>query len=196
MNFEKNIACYGFHVYESALRVPLITPRLMGKEVIEEPIGLVQLKNIILGKKVYRQEYIYSDTQYYLQPNRKLAIRKGDFKYIYNKKGKAEELYDLSIDPDENVNLLIKDWYDRDRKKFYPLDEIYFYEKWDEAEKAYRELKAEKERMWRSGGILMSSVVAVMNMIRPGILSLFREMLVHWGVLRGRWGSRVRVAGR
>ena len=193
MNFEKNIMGYGFHVYEGALKVPLITPRLIGKEVIEEPTSLAQLKNIILEKKVYPQKYVYSDSQYYLQPDRKLAIRKGDFKYIYNKKERSEELYDLSIDPDENVNLLVQDWYNRDRKRYYPLDEVYYYRRWDEAEKAYRELKAEKERIWIRGSILMSLLVATMNMLRPGLFTFFKGILPRRKAVRGRWGSATRV---
>ena len=193
MNCEKGITAYGFHVYEGVVRVPLITPMLLGKKIIEEPISMIQLKNIILEKKVHPQEYIYSDTQYYQQPNRKLAIRKGDFKYIYNKRDKSEELYDLSNDPNENVNLLITDWYDADRKKKYPLDEVYYYEKWAEAEKAYLELKAEKNRIWREGRIFTTLLIAGKNVIRPHLLKSFKGILPHPKAVPGRWGSIVQM---
>lgn len=148
---EKNIYGYGFHVYEGVVNIPLITPNHTGRKVINEPISAVQLKNIILDKKVYPQEFVYSDTQYYLQPNRKLMIRKGDYKYIYNKKSKSEELYDLGFDPNENVNLLRSLVREPDRKVFYHLNEVYYYPGWDAAEIAYQELKKEKDRIWRSG---------------------------------------------
>jgi len=193
MNCEKNITAYGFHVYEGAVKVPLITPRIMDKEVIEEPVSLIQMKNIILEKRIYRQEYVYSDTQYYQQPNRKLAIIKGDFKYIYSKKGRSEELYDLSSDPDENVNLLIKDWYDTDRKKKYPLDEIYYYGRWDEAGRAYIELRSEKNRIWRKGGTFYSLLVTAYNIIRPGLSAAFIGLLPRRKAVRGRWGSMARM---
>jgi len=150
MSCEKGALDYGFHVYEGAVRVPLITPRVMGRDVIEEPVSLVQLKSIILERVVRPPKYVYSDSQYYQQPNRKLAIRKGDFKYIYNKIDKSEELYDLSVDPGENANLLVKDWYDPDRKRTVPLDQLYYYKRWDEAETAYGELRGEKDRIWRT----------------------------------------------
>ncbi len=197
MNYEKNIIGYAFHVYEGEVGVPLITPRLMGMEVIKEPISLIQLKNIILEKRVYPQEYIYSDTQYYQQPNRKLAIRKGDFKYIYNKKGKSEELYDLSNDPNENVNLLIKELYDPDRKWKFCLDEVYYYERWDEAEKAYIELRAEKDRIWKKGPIFTSLLITIKNIIRPvirgSLLESFIGMLPRRKVIGGRWDSKARM---
>lgn len=200
MNCEKNITAYGFHVYEGAIRVPLITPRIMGRQIIEEPISLIQLKNIIIEKEVFPQEYIYSDSQYYQQPNRKLAIRKGDFKYIYNKMGKGEELYDLSIDPQENVNLLIENWYDPDRKKLYPLDQIYYYHRWGEAKKAYEELKAERNRIWRSADtstslLLTIRAITARYIIKGGILEMFRGIIPRRKRLHGRWGSRARITG-
>jgi len=200
MNCEKNVTAYGFHVYEGAIRVPLITPKIMGKQIIEEPISLIQLKNIILEKKVFPQEYVYSDSQYFLQPNRKLAIRKGDFKYIYNKKGKGEELYDLSIDHKENVNLLIESWYDPDRKKIYPLDQIYNYQRWGEAEKAYEELKAETKRTWNNADTLPSLLLTIRaivgrEIVNRGILATFRGIILRRKRLSGRWGSIARITG-
>lgn len=191
MNCEKGIIDYGFHVYEGVVRVPLITPRIAGMGVIEEPTSLIQLKDIVLEGEVHPLEYIYSDSQYYQQPNRKLAIRKGDFKYIYNKKDRSEELYDLSVDPKEDANLLVKYWRDADRKRLVPLDQVYYYEKWDEAERAYRELRAEKDRIWRTESTLESlkatalSVVARINRNTPTTPQGKRPA--------GRWGSAVRA---
>lgn len=193
MNCEKNVMAYGSHVYEGAVGVPLITPRLMDREVIEQPISTIQLKNIILENEIHPQEYVYSDTRYYQQPNRKLAIRKGDFKYIYNKRGKGEELYDLSTDPHEDINLLIRDWYDPDGNVRYTLEEVYLYERWDEAEKVYMELRAEKNRVWKDGRIFTSLLVTVKDIIRVGLLA-FRGVMPWRNAVRGRWGSMARIA--
>lgn len=190
MSCEKGAVDYGFHVYEGAVRIPLITPRIMGRDVIEEPTSLVQLKGIILAGGVHPQEYVYSDSQYYQQPNRKLAIRKGDFKYIYNKRGKSEELYDLSVDPKEDANLLIKDWYDPERKRTVPLDQVYCYERWDEAEWAYRELKAEKDRIWRTESVLEALVARAKGVVGRNITNRNRGAVVKKGAT-GRWGSAV-----
>jgi len=158
---EKNVFGYGFDVYEGVANIPLITPNHFGRNTIDEPVSSVQLENIILEEKIYHQEYVYSDTQYYEQPDRKLMIRKGDFKYIYNKKSKSEELYDLSYDPDETVNLLVERWHEPNRRVTYFLRDVYYYPRWDEAERAALELKGEKDRIWRTGNPLTSSFLAI-----------------------------------
>ena len=97
-----------------------------------------QLKNILLHQKFDSQKFIYSDSQYYLQDNRKLMIRYKDYKYIYNKRNKSEELYDLFHDPGENVNLLLENVFNKNRDKNYFLEEVYYYPKWDDAYEAYK----------------------------------------------------------
>lgn len=161
---EKGAFGYGFCVYEGVANIPLITP-FLGKKVINEPISSIQLNNIILEDRIYPQEYVYSDTQYYEQPLRRLMIRKSDFKYIYNKKDKTEELYDLRYDPDENINLLIKERREPDRRLIYLLNQIYYYPRWDEADKAYLELKEEKDRIWRSSNRLLGRLTLIRDNI-------------------------------
>lgn len=167
---EKNIYGYGFHVYEGVANIPLITPNHTGRKVINEPISSVQLKNIILDKKVYPQEFVYGDTQYYLQPNRKLMIRKGNYKYIYNKKSRSEELYDLQFDPNENVNLLRNLVREPDRKVNYHLNEVYYYPRWDAAEIAYQELKKEKDRIWRTGNKFIYTLLLMGERLAPSFI--------------------------
>lgn len=167
---EKNIYGYGFHVYEGVANIPLITPNHTGRKVISEPISSVQLKNIILDKKVYPQEFVYGDTQYYLQPNRKLMIRKGNYKYIYNKKSRSEELYDLQFDPNENVNLLRNLVREPDRKVNYHLNEVYYYPMWDAAEIAYHELKKEKDRIWRTGNKFIYMLLLMGDRLAPSFI--------------------------
>lgn len=167
---EKNIYGYGFHVYEGVANIPLITPNHTGRKVISEPISSVQLKNIILDKKVYPQEFVYGDTQYYLQPNRKLMIRKSNYKYIYNKKSRSEELYDLQFDPNENVNLLRNLVREPDRKVNYHLNEVYYYPRWDAAEIAYQELKKEKDRIWRTGNKFIYTLLLMGELLAPSFV--------------------------
>lgn len=170
MSGEKNIYGYGFHVYEGVANIPLITPNHTGRKVINEPISSVQLKNIILDKKIYPQEFVYGDTQYYLQPNRKLMIRKGNYKYIYNKKSRSEELYDLQFDPNENVNLLRNLVREPDRKVNYHLNEVYYYPRWDAAEIAYQELKKEKDRIWRTGNKFIYTLLLMGERLAPSFI--------------------------
>lgn len=193
MNGEKGIPVYGFHVYEAAVRIPLITPNHFGQQIMEEPISNIQIKNIILYRRILKQEFVYSDTQYYAQPNRKLMIRKDDFKYIYNKSDRSEELYDLRYDPEENVNLLIESWYDTDRKKSYFLEEVYFYPRWKEAEEAYGRLRQEKNRIWKVGSRVEELLSKSKRLTKLTILSASITFVGRTGVVRERWGSKARL---
>jgi hypothetical protein len=172
MNCEKGIPVYGFHIYNGTLGIPLITPRIDNNTTIDFPTSNTQLKDIILNNHVEKLQYIYSDTQYYLQENRKLAIIKDNYKYIFNKKDKTEELYDLDFDPNENVNLLIDKWYDRNRLGYYKLNEIYYYPYWDELEEIYLELNAEKDRIWKQGLWVTEFAYKLNNFKKKGLKNL------------------------
>ena len=94
---------------------------------VDYPTSSTHLSEIISEDKVIKDEFVVSDTRYSDQPSRRAMIVKNNFKYIFDKKTGTEELYDIDVDPKENVNLLIDRWKDIDRKTFYKLDEIYFY---------------------------------------------------------------------
>lgn len=195
MDCTKGVPVYGFHLYEPTIKIPLITPDHFGKKEINDIISNIQLKNIILEHKIYPQKFIYSDTQYYLQENRKLMIRKGDFKYIYNKRDRSEELYDLKYDPNENVNLLMENYYDRNRDKNYYLEEIHYYLRWEEAEKAYNDLKNEKERIWKEETSVRERALALLyrlnNIREKGIANFYRYSAMKQNT-KGRWNSKAR----
>lgn len=190
MNFEKNIAVYGFHVYQGTVAIPLITPRLSDDlSVVNHTTSNIQLKDIILRNSVEKPRYVYSDTQYYMQENRKLAIIKDEYKYIYNKINKTEELYDLRFDPNENVNLLITKWYDRNRLGYYNLQDIYFYPFWENIDEIYKELKNEKDRVWKEGKWYYETLYKLNNYRKKGfsnfsnIINSRRKMLGNFGAL-------------
>lgn len=189
MNCEKGIPVYGFHVYEGAIKIPLITPNHFKSHVIDDLVSNIQLKNIILNHSYEKREFIYADTQYYLQENRKLMIRKGDYKYIYNKKNKSEELYDLKLDPHENVNLLIDKWVDRNRNKFYSLEEIFYYPRWEEARRAYAELRKEKDRIWKQGKYWEEMMFRFNTVRKEGLGALAKYFIFRKTKFRGRWNS-------
>ncbi len=172
LNVEKGIPVYGFHVYEGAIRIPLITPRIDDLKEVNFPTSNIQLKDIILKNNIEQLNYVYSDSQYYLQENRKLSIIKDNYKYIYNKRDNTEELYDLEFDPNENVNLLINKWYDRNRFKYYNLNEIYHYPNWNKLENIYTELKAEKDKIWRQGSWLTETAYKLNNFRKKGYNNL------------------------
>ena len=148
MNGHKGKVCYGFDVYQPAINIPLITPRINGLKTCDFPVCNVHLFDIIKGA-IPHDEFIYSDTAYYAQPHRKLAIIHNHFKYIYNKATRSEELYDIEYDPEEHCNIITKQILDVDRKVLTPLDQVYPYPRWDEAEKERELLKDEFNRIWR-----------------------------------------------
>ena len=153
MNGWHNKITYGFDVYEPAIRIPLITPRIDGKEIYDTPTSNIRIAQI-LEENLPVDEFIYSDCAYYAQQTRKLAIIHGNYKYIYNKSTKSEELYDLRYDPTERCNIISKLVLDPDRKKIYKLDEAYFYPYWEESEKEREILHAEWKRIWKEGSKL------------------------------------------
>jgi len=169
MNCNKGIPVYGFHVYEQAIKIPLITPDIFKNKIIFDLVSSIQLKDIIVNNSYKKEKYIYCDSQYYLQENRKLMIRKENYKYIYNKKDASEELYDLYYDPEENVNLLLEQIYDRNRNLYYYFNEIYYYPKMSDISKIYKEFKEEKNRIWKEGTILEKIKYKLYNIIKINI---------------------------
>jgi arylsulfatase A-like enzyme len=189
MNMEKGISVYGTHVYDGNTKIPLITPRIDDQKVISMPISNIQLKNIILDDKINDQKFVYSDNQYYLQRDRKLMIRKGNYKYIYNKRNKSEELYDVVFDPKENVNLLLNSIYNRNRKKNYFLEEVYYYPFWEEAHRNYVQLKNEKIRIWKDGTFL-ENFLFVLKDIKTKKFANVYDYIIKKTVVKGRWNSQ------
>ena len=148
MNGIKNKICYGFDVYEPAINIPLIAPRIDGLDICDTPLSNIHIYDV-LQEKIPKDEFVFADCAYYKQLHRKLAIIRENFKYIYNKESKTEELYDLSFDPNENCNIVSKTVTDVDRKVKTPLDQVYYYPDWERAQEALAALRAEKDRIWR-----------------------------------------------
>ena len=194
MNGERGIPCYGHHVYEGTIRIPLITPNYFNMSHFDEPISNIQLTDLILNETVVKQEFIYSDSRYMMQPDRRLAIIKNEYKYIYNKMDKSEELYDLLLDSKEDVNLLVDKLEDLERFKEYYLDEIYFYPKWEKAKAAYTELKAEKERIWKVGGGKGAELLAKAKYLKVrGVFNSLLNSSKSSKVTKSRWNSLVKA---
>lgn len=153
MNGTHNKIGYGFDVYEPASRIPLITPRINNLSFVDYPTSTINLFNIIFERKIIEHPFIYSDSAYYCQINRKLAIIKGRYKYIYSRQGHTEELYDVVFDPNENVNLITDSKYDVDRHLSCPTAELYFYPHWDKLPNIRNEMRQECIRIWREGNL-------------------------------------------
>ncbi len=141
---------YGFDLHQSAIKIPLITPRINGWERVEFNTSNTQLTDIILNGIVEEKEYLFSETAYYMQPHRKIAVIKGRYKYIFEKATKKEYLYDVLWDPNEDHNLLATEIYDVDRRAYYSANQRFFYPYWEEAKEMAPLLKNVKDEIWKN----------------------------------------------
>ncbi len=146
---------YGFHVYNDAIQVPFITPRLNGIREVTFPTSHRQFKEILLEGRLEKKPFVFSDTQYYLQAYRRLAIIKDQYKYIYNKFEDTEEFYDFKFDPEETLNLVIDfknlKILESHRHRLVPFELITFYPYREQALVVYHELQEVKRSIWRKG---------------------------------------------
>lgn len=166
MNFHKNIMGYGFHVYQLTCRVPLISPRINGMKSVDFLTSHVDLKKLILERCITKRDYVLVDSQYYAQPDRKLAIITERFKFIYNKRDAIEELYDLKWDPEERFNLLEDERYDKDKMMLRNTKELYFYPYHDEIPEQYLYFKNILNQVWINGTKKQESECKIKNYVK------------------------------
>ena len=167
LNGQKNKLAYGFDAYEKAIHIPLITPRISDLEKYDGNVSSVDLFRIILTRNIPNRDFIYSDTAYRAQKSRKLAIIKGNFKYIYTKRTGEEELYDLAFDPEEHFSLMNDKWYDVDRKLYVECKEEYYYPHWDELPALRKLFRDERKRIWRNGDFKVVLKSNIKDKLRP-----------------------------
>lgn len=185
MNGFRGKVRYGFDVYDPAIRIPLITPRINGSSIYDKQFCNIDFFDLIFNRKIVTREFIYSDCAYYAQPRRKLAIVYGNYRYIYNKLDKSEELYDTSWDPQQSFNLISDYVYDADRNIESLSRELYFYPYWDVLPQIREDLRREKDRIWKdvSGfqkvliqGQQIIKKTPVINKVYPYLLRLIRHI--------------------
>lgn len=151
MNGYKGKYCYGFDVYTPSIEIPLIAPKINNLNVCNDMTSNVDIKTLIFDRRIVKRDVIFSDSAYYAQPHRKLAIVKENFSYIYNKASDTEELYDLENDRKERVNLLYAIGYDPDRKLSSPICEYYFSPYWEHVEEIVTTFRNIKDDIWKVG---------------------------------------------
>lgn len=177
MNGHKGKICYGHDAYNPSIRIPLITPRIDDIAEYKGNTSNVDLIELLTEKKIPARKFVYSDTAYRAQKNRKLAIMSGKYKYIYNKKTKTEELYDLELDLDESFSVMSDYTYDTDRKINAPSRELYFYPEWDKLAEVRSMFRKEKERIWRNGDLSVVLKSNVKDMLRPAYNNLCKKRI-------------------
>ena len=149
MNGHEGVLGYGFHCRENEIRIPLISPRKGGLAVCDELMCNVDTYDLIFGSEIPVREHVFSDTKYYAQPNRILAIIKGKYKYLYYKDNGTEELFDLFWDPKEQFSLISDMHHDIARNADYPAREHFFYDSWDKLPQVRDDFRKLRASMWR-----------------------------------------------
>lgn len=166
---------YGFDVNEQAIKIPLITPRINNLEVVDFPTSNTQIQDIIMGK-LEKRDVVFSETAYYQQPHRKIAVIKGKYKYIYEKATKKEYLFDVDWDYSENINLLETEIFDLDRKKYYSVMQRFFYPHWNDGlPQIASELRAEKDKLWRNAPFLIEMKERIIQFARRIKMRFFEK---------------------
>ena len=167
MNGSKGKLAYGHDVYNKAIKIPLIAPRIADVSICERNTSSTDLFEILFSKQIPMSEFVYSDSAYRAQKNRKLAILYGKYKYIYNKKDKTEELYDLEYDPDENFSIMSDVLFDVDRKINISIREQYYYPYWSELPRIRSFLREQRKKIWRNGTASVVFKSWLKDLVRP-----------------------------
>lgn len=175
MNGHKGKICYGYDVYECAICIPLITPRINGLSYCNTLLSSVDLFKVLIDNEIPTRQFIYSDSAYRAQKHRKIAILYDKYKYIYNKQTNTEELYDLIFDPEENFSIMHDYVYDVDRKIQAPSRELYYYPEWESLISVRDILRKEKDRIWKNGSIKYVAKSNIKDAIRPLYERFFKE---------------------
>lgn len=168
---------YGFDVEESAICIPLITPRIIDTSEVDFLTSNIHLFEILTGVPV-KEDFIVCDTAYYCQPKRKMAILHGKYKLVYTKETKRFSLYDLKWDPEEKYNLYYPEFYDIDRQSWYSLNQRFFYPYWDEADSEKKLLKNKFDEIWKNGPILIEKKNLLKLKLKYLYLSLTKKKRV------------------
>lgn len=150
MNGVKRKYGYGFDLEETAINIPLISPRISDYSRYNKLSSNCDLIDIIVNKKIPNHKFIVSETAYYCQLHRKMAIVTENYKYIFEGKKQKEILYDLKWDKQEKVNLVNKKTYDIDRGRNNNINEMFFYPFWDSVDENFISLRKIKSSIWRN----------------------------------------------
>ena len=183
MNGLKGKIRYGFDVYDKAIRIPLIAPRIGNMQVCNQQFCNIDFFDLIFNRLIPKRDIIYSDCAYYAQPRRKLCIISGKYRYIYNKASKTEELYDVEWDPHQDFNLISDYVYDKDRMSEAVSRELYFYPYWDNLPEIRENLRTAKDKIWRDVSVKQKLLISCKEFVKktpmvrkayPLLLKFFR----------------------
>jgi arylsulfatase A-like enzyme len=154
MNGHKGKFSYGFDLEESAIRIPLITPKFCNHDTINFPTTTTQLLELFGICEFVQREIVIIETAYYVQPMRKIAIIHGKYKLVYSKEEKIFFLYDLEWDKNEDLNLYYPEFYDIDRTCWYSLNQRFYYPYWADVADEKKQLVGKFNEIWKNGNFV------------------------------------------
>jgi hypothetical protein len=127
MNLDKDLMNYGFHLYQSAVNIPLISSKKILDCNINQLTSHVNLYDIIFEEIIPHNDYVISETAYRLQGHRKFAVITERFKLIYNVFNNKYEFYDYVYDKLEKRNFYKEKKWDWFRGRSYNYSGQFFY---------------------------------------------------------------------
>lgn len=167
LNGNHGKLAYGFDVYNKVANIPLILPRKKGLSVYNGNVSSVDLFSLLFENEIPHRNFVYCDSAYRAQKSRKLAIVYKDYKYIYTKKNGNEELYNLTLDPEESFSLMSDKWFDVDRKVFVNISEELYFPRMDELANIRKKMREERKRIWRNGTFKVVVKSNIKDKLRP-----------------------------
>lgn len=184
MNGFRGKLRYGFDVYEPAINIPLITPRINNMVDCFDNIVNKDFYDLIFKRTLKPQEFIIVDSTYYAQPRRKTAIIWNNYRYIYNKETKTEELYDIEWDPNQQFNIIDDMYTDFDRNNVCLSSELYFYPYWEKLPKVREIMRAKRLSIWREPSFKERTYLVIRECLSKNkfakiIYSLIRKYLLY-----------------
>ena len=133
MDGQRSIYGYGFDLDQPVINIPLITPSLPFLRNNKNTfLSNKNLYSILTGNPTI-EDFIISDSAYYMQRLRTISIIHNGYKLIYIKELNIFKLFDVVFDPVEKHNLFDCIYWDEPRQCWQSLIYRFYYPNWEKA---------------------------------------------------------------
>lgn len=146
--FEKNLILYGFDLYQKVINVPFIASNRRDKSSFKILTSHKYLLNYLVDNELVDCNYVIAETAYSRQIGRKMCLVTDRYKLIASLRPNKDELYDLKLDEEENWNLLLNTYKDKNRHKTTSVFTNLYYPHDAEISNMYRLLSNQLKSEW------------------------------------------------